>query len=193
MPSWSSVRRALVPTFVVRLYYLARHGAVISSRSEVDLAARTSWGRGCVIGAFAKIKIFGPFTMGRGVQIGSNTFVGAGPGGLTIGDDVLLSPNCTILTTSYHYDRLGIPLQQQRFSSLGVRIGDRVWVGANSVILDGADIGEDVIVAAGSIVSGRIPARSIVQGNPARVIFTRRPDAGSPPGRAAPPPADRPA
>jgi acetyltransferase-like isoleucine patch superfamily enzyme len=120
------------------------------------------------------VKIFGPFTMGTGVQIGSNSFIGAGPGGLTIGDHVLISPNCTILTTSYHYDRLGVPLQAQSISSQGVRIGHRVWVGANSVILDGTVLGDDVIVAAGSIVSGRIPDRSIVQGNPAKVVFTRR-------------------
>ncbi len=176
MLKWKSVQRALVPTFVVRIYYLIRHGTVISGRSEVDLAGTTHWGRGCVISAFAKIKIFGPFTMGRGVQIGSNTFIGAGPGGLTIGDDVLISPNCTILTTSYRYDQIGVPLQEQHMSSQGVRIGRRVWLGANSVVLDGTDIGDDVIVAAGSVVSGRIPQRSIIQGNPARVVFTRRPD-----------------
>jgi acetyltransferase-like isoleucine patch superfamily enzyme len=176
MPFWNSVRRVLVPMFVVRLYYLVRHGTILSGRSEVDLASSTVWGRGCVISAFAKVKIFGPFAMGRGVQIGSNSFIGAGPGGLTLGDDVLISPNCTILTTSYHYDRLGVPLQALSPSSQGVRIGHRVWVGANSVILDGTVLGDDVIVAAGSVVSGRIPDRSIVQGNPARVIFTRRSD-----------------
>jgi acetyltransferase-like isoleucine patch superfamily enzyme len=41
-------------------------------------------------------------------------------------------------------------------------------------VLDGAEIGDDCIVSAGSIVSGSIPPRSIVQGNPAKVIFTRR-------------------
>jgi acetyltransferase-like isoleucine patch superfamily enzyme len=41
-------------------------------------------------------------------------------------------------------------------------------------VLDGADLGDNSIVAAGAIVSGRIPPNSIVQGDPARVIFTRR-------------------
>ncbi len=176
MPRWKSISRALVPTIVVRLYYLVKHGTLISGRSEIDLATTTNWGRSCVVSAYAKIKIFGPFVMGRGVQIGSSTFLGAGPGGLFIGDDVLISPNCTILTTTYAYDALGVPLQRQGISSRGVRIGHRVWIGANSVILDGTEIGDDVIVAAGSIVSGRIPERSIIQGNPARVIFTRRAD-----------------
>lgn len=174
MPRLKSIRRALIPRTVVRLYYFAKHGTVISDLCEIDFATSTDWGRGCVISAFTKIKIFGPFVMGRGVQIGSNTFIGAGPGGLIVGDDVLISPNCTILTTSYRYDELGVPLAEQPTESRGVRIGNRVWLGANSVILDGTQIGDDVIVSAGSTVSGRIPERAIVQGNPAKVIFTRR-------------------
>lgn len=169
-----SVRRAVIPSIVVRLYYLAKHGTVISRRSEVDLATTTDWGRGCVISAFAKIKISGRFVMGKGVQIGSNTYIGAAAAGLIVGDDVLISPNCTILTINYKYDQLGVPLTEQGTESLGVRIGNRVWLGANSVILDGTQIGDDVIVAAGSTVSGHIPERAIVQGNPAKVIFTRR-------------------
>jgi acetyltransferase-like isoleucine patch superfamily enzyme len=42
------------------------------------------------------------------------------------------------------------------------------------VVLAGAEIGDDVIVSAGSVVSGRVPPRAIVLGNPAKVIFTRR-------------------
>lgn len=174
MDRLTMVRRALTPMIVVRLYYFMKHGAVLSSRSEVDVASTTDWGKGCVISAFAKIKIAGPFVMGRGVQIGSNAFIGAGSGGLFLGDEVLISPNCTILTANYNYDQLGVPLNEQGTESRGVRIGHRVWVGANSVILDGTEIGDDVIVSAGSIVSGSIPERSIIQGNPAKVIFTRR-------------------
>jgi acetyltransferase-like isoleucine patch superfamily enzyme len=41
-------------------------------------------------------------------------------------------------------------------------------------VLDGSEVGENVIIGAGSVVSGRVPANSIVQGSPAKVIFTRR-------------------
>ncbi len=174
MPPWKLIRRALTPMFVVRLYYLWKHRAVISARAQVDLASSTSWGRGCVIAPFTKIKITGRFVMGDRVQIGSSCSMGAGPGGLTIGDDVLISSNCTILTTSYVYDRLDLPLPKQGTTSKGVRIGHRVWLGSNSVVLDGSDIGDNVIVSAGSVVSGRIPPNSVVLGNPAKVIFTRR-------------------
>jgi virginiamycin A acetyltransferase len=171
---WRMVRRVLVPQIVVRLYYLWKHRAILSGKAEVALASSTEWGRGCIIAAFTKVKISARFVMGRRVQINTGCFIGCGGAGLTIGDDVLISPNCTILTSNYRFDRLDVPLQEQGSQSKGVRIGDRVWIGANSVILDGSDIGADVIVSAGSVVSGRIGPNTIVLGNPAKVIFTRR-------------------
>ena len=42
------------------------------------------------------------------------------------------------------------------------------------MILDGAQVGDEVIVSAGSVVSGRIPDAVVVAGNPARVVFKRR-------------------
>jgi acetyltransferase-like isoleucine patch superfamily enzyme len=173
MANWKLVRRAVTPMFIVRLYYLLRHRAIISGKAEVDLAP-TAWGPGCVISAFAKVKIAGPFVMGRGVQIASGCFIAVARGGLTIGDHVMISPNCTILTSSYIFDRLDAPLYEQGDTSKGVRIGQRVWLGSNCVVLDGAEIGDNVIVSAGSTVSGRILPNSVVLGNPARVIFTRR-------------------
>jgi acetyltransferase-like isoleucine patch superfamily enzyme len=175
MPNiWKLARRALTPMVLVRLYYFFKHRAVISSKAEVDLADTTAWGTGCVISAFTKVKIGGPFVMGRHCQIATGCFLGAGEAGLTLGDDVLVSPNCTILTGTYLFDRLGVPLQEQGTESKATRIGHRVWIGSNCVLLAGAEIGDDVIVSAGSVVSGRVPPNSIVLGNPAKVIFTRR-------------------
>ena len=173
---WQLVSQALTPMLLVSLYYLWKHRATVSGKAEVDLASTTSWGTGCVISAFTKIKITGPFVMGRRVQIATGCFIAAGRAGLTIGDDVLISPNCTIITGKYRFDRLQIPLQEQGTEGKGVRIGDRVWLGSNSVVLDGADIGDDVIISAGSVVTGGVPQNSIVLGNPAKVIFTRRAD-----------------
>ena len=174
MLKWKLVRRALTPMVVVRLYYFLKHRAVISAHAEVDLASSTSWGPGCVVSAFTKIKIVGQFTMGRRVQVATGCYIGVAPGGLTIGDDVLISPGCTILTGNYVFERLDVPLPEQGTRSKGVRIGDRVWIGANSVVLDGSAIGDNVIVSAGSVVSGSVPPNSVVLGNPAKVVFRRR-------------------
>ena len=81
-----------------------------------------------------------------------------------IGDDVTIT-NSTILahdaSTKLYFGK----------SKIGrVKIGNRVFIGYNSLILCNVTIGNDVIVAAGSIVTRNIPDNSIVAGNPARVI-----------------------
>lgn len=81
-----------------------------------------------------------------------------------IGDDVTIT-NSTILahdaSTKLHFGK----------SKIGkVKIGDRVFIGYNSVVLCNVTIGNDVIVAAGSIVTKSIPEGCIAAGNPARII-----------------------
>ena len=51
-------------------------------------------------------------------------------------------------------------------------IGDNVWIGSNSMILAGSQIGNHSVIAAGSVVTGPIPAKCVAAGSPARVIST---------------------
>jgi acetyltransferase-like isoleucine patch superfamily enzyme len=51
-----------------------------------------------------------------------------------------------------------------------VTIGDRVWVGCRATVLKGVTVGEGAVVAAGSVVTGDVPPRALVGGNPARVL-----------------------
>jgi acetyltransferase-like isoleucine patch superfamily enzyme len=52
------------------------------------------------------------------------------------------------------------------------RIGERCFIGARSVIMPGVVVGDGSVVAAGSVVTKDVPPRSIVAGNPARVVRT---------------------
>jgi len=84
-----------------------------------------------------------------------------------IGDDVTLAPRVHILahdaSTKMHlnYARIG-----------KVKIGNRVFVGASSIILPGVTIGNDVVIGAGSVVSRDIPDGHVAAGNPAKLICT---------------------
>ncbi len=86
---------------------------------------------------------------------------------ITIGDDVTLAPGVHITahdaSTKKHlnYTRIG-----------KVTIGDRVFIGAASVILPGVTIGDDVIIGVGSVVANDIPGGSVAVGVPARVVQT---------------------
>jgi acetyltransferase-like isoleucine patch superfamily enzyme len=79
----------------------------------------------------------------------------------------------SVIASNYEYGKLNVPLEDQGHTSKGIRIGSNVWIGANSVILDGSVIGDNTIVAAGSVVNRRFPSGSILQGNPARILIRR--------------------
>ena len=90
-----------------------------------------------------------------------------------MGDEVICGPNVVIIAMNYRYQSLRVPFARQGVTSLGVRIGSNVWIGANSTILDGAEIGDNSIVVANSLVNRRFPANVIIQGNPAKVVLQR--------------------
>jgi len=168
-------RRFLIPRSFVTLYSLLRFRASVSTRAEVELSPNLRLGRGTSVASFTKIKVTdGPLVTGERCGFGTGCFISTGAAGITMGDHVICGPNVVIIATNYRYERIDVPLEEQGHTSLGVRIGRNVWIGANSVVLDGASIGDNSIVAACSLVNRRFPPNSIIQGNPAKVILQRR-------------------
>lgn len=132
-------------------------------------------GEGVVVGSFCKIKCSdGRLEIGDGVLIGNHCFIAAYPGGVSIGAHSMIGPFTSVIGNNYRYDRLDIPIALQQKTSKGITIGSGTWIGANAVILDGARIGNGVIVTPNSVVSGRVKDNLVVQGNPAKPIFKRR-------------------
>lgn len=66
-----------------------------------------------------------------------------------------------------------------------VRIGRRCWIGMNSMVMRGVSIGDDTIVAAGSVVISDLPAGVVAGGNPARVLRALTPEELAPPSPAS--------
>jgi acetyltransferase-like isoleucine patch superfamily enzyme len=168
------MRRFMVPAFVVTLYGFVRWRAGISTRAEVELSPNLKLGRRSTISSFTKIKVTdGALITGEYCGFGTGCFIAAGAGGIEMGDHVICGPNVVVIASNYRYEKLSVPLDQQGQTSIGIRIGRNVWIGANSVILDGAVIGENSIVVANSLVNRRFPPNSIIQGNPAKVVLRR--------------------
>jgi len=170
------VRRFLTPGFVVTIRAYLRYGCLVSPKAEVEITPHLRIGRRAVVASFTKIKASdGPLHIGAHVEIANGCVITSHTAGTRIGDDTMIGPNVSIIGNNYRYDRLDLPIRlQEKVSPKGIRIGANVWIGANCVILDGADIGDGSIITPGSVVSARLPENSIAQGNPAKVIFTRR-------------------
>ena len=122
--------------------------------------------------------IYPPFMcdFGNGIIVGKHVGVNMGcvflDGGLiTIGDNVMIGPNVTIITPDHPRDAAG----RSTFSTVNrpITIGRDSWIGAGSIILPGITIGERAIVGAGSVVTKDVPSDSIVGGNPARPLHKK--------------------
>ncbi len=136
-------------------------------------------GEGVVIESFVKIKFAG----GSGdVVIGPRSYINAGVviysgNGIQLGEGVLIAANCTLAATNHETSDTSRFIRDQGFSPSrgGIIIEDDVWIGANSVILDGSVIKRGAIVGAGSFVRGTVDSNIRVGGNPLRVLGMRGP------------------
>lgn len=118
-------------------------------------------------------RLFPPFNTdcGKNIHFGKRVFINAGckfqdQGGIFIGDDVLVGHNCMIATLNHveNPDRRGDMVPSP------VKIGNKVWIGANVTILPGVTVGDGAILAAGAVVTKDVEPCTIVGGVPAKVI-----------------------
>lgn len=115
-----------------------------------------------------------PFYTAGGAEIcvGHNVFVNQNCtfydlGGLDIADDVMIGPNVSLITAGHP-----INPSQRRAATIGkpIVIERNVWIAAGATIVGGVRVGENSVVAAGSVVTKDVPPNTIVGGNPARMI-----------------------
>jgi maltose O-acetyltransferase len=110
----------------------------------------------------------------RGLQLGKNVYIGT-PAMIdhqycwliSIGNNCIIAPGVFILAHDTSTKN------STRFGKIGkVTIGSRSYIGVHTTILPGVNIGHDVIIGAGSVVTKDIPNNSVAVGNPAIVIMS---------------------
>lgn len=125
-------------------------------------------------------------TQGTEVRIGSRCHLGGGTlldaaCGIEIGDDVLIAFEVLIMDHDSHALRFELRQHDVRdwmnatkdwtnVTRRPVRVGDKAWLGARTIVLKGVTIGEGSVTGAGSVVTSDVPAWTLVAGNPARII-----------------------
>jgi acetyltransferase-like isoleucine patch superfamily enzyme len=103
--------------------------------------------------------------IGRGVYIGNRCILGK----VVIEDNVAIGSNVDILSGrhQHHFEELAEPILGQGGTFEQIHIGANSWVGNSAVIM--ADVGDNCVIGAGSVVVKKIPPRSVAVGNPAAV------------------------
>ena len=110
--------------------------------------------------------------VGKRVAINVGTYID-GRGGIAIGDNVMIGPNCVIVSVEHGSSRTDIPMSEQELECRQIHIGNDVWLGGNISLKAGTTIGDGAIVGAGSVVTKDVFPYTIVAGNPAREIGKR--------------------
>lgn len=138
------------------------------------------FGKNVSIGKYTTIECSGSLkNIGKGLNVGNNVGLGTHgffgcAGGITIGDDTIFGNYVSLHSENHIIDDLEKPIRLQGVTRLGIIIGNNCWIGAKATILDGANIGDGCIVAAGAVVTkGFYEMNSIIGGVPAKIIKKR--------------------
>ncbi len=148
------------------------------SRLEVTWPHKVALGDSCSLEHGTYLNAAGPYSEGVSIAIGEGCFIGTGcefniTSGLRIGRDSLIAAGTRIIDHN-HGTLCDVPMKHQPETAAPITIGDDVWIGVNSVILQGVTIGNGAIVAAGSVVTRSVPPFTVVAGCPARPKRDRR-------------------
>ena len=107
------------------------------------------------------------------IFIGNNTAINRrcyldGRGGITIGDNVSISPEVHLITASHDANSCNF-----EYYTRAILIEDYVWIGTRAIILPGVKLGKGCVVATGAVVTKHVEPFNIVGGVPAKIIGKR--------------------
>lgn len=164
--------------------------------SKIKFGKNFSIGRKCYVNALSKeglicgdnvsmgflthVDLTGSMkNLGKGIKIGNNVGLGShghygsGIGGLEIGNDTIIGNYVSFHPENHNYSDSSVLIRLQGVSGKGIKVGNNCWVGAKATFLDGSEIGNGCIVAAGAVVIGKFPDNVIIGGIPAKILKNR--------------------
>jgi acetyltransferase-like isoleucine patch superfamily enzyme len=121
----------------------------------------------------AEAFLHGPIVLGEEVSINARVVIDGGRAGVRIGAGTRIATGATLFAFNHGMgSHTGI--KDQPNTSLGINIGEDVWIGAQAGVTDGVTMGDHAVVGMGAVVTKDVAPWSIVAGVPARVIGDRR-------------------
>lgn len=125
------------------------------------------------VGAWTKTRLI-CWKKGGAIKIGENTAINGANicsiDNISIGERCLIACGVNIMDYNAHKSLSHDRLREGGDIPKPINIGNNVWIGLNAIILKGTQIGDNSIVAAGSVVKGEFPEYSLIAGNPAKLI-----------------------
>lgn len=150
-------------------------GVVFESGVLVFHPENISIGDDVYVGHYTIIKGYfnNEMTIGRGTWIGQQCFLHSA-GGITIGDHVGIGPGVRIITSLHDVQsQAHLPILHRPLKFAPVCIGRGSDLGVNAVIMPGVELGQNVQVAAGAVVTKSFSDNSLIAGVPARHLESK--------------------
>lgn len=107
--------------------------------------------------------------IGDNVSIHDYTYIDA-IGGVDIGSDVSIAHGTSIISFEHNYDATDTPIKYSGLHLGPVKIDNDVWIGCGVRVLSNSHIKNKTVIAAGSVVKGKLEPLSIYAGVPARKV-----------------------
>ncbi|MDR0865641.1 MAG: acyltransferase [Candidatus Symbiothrix sp.] len=140
------------------------------SKEGIALGNNVSVGKNTTIECSGSLKYLGKgLKVGNNVGLGTHGFFGCA-GGVEIGDDCIFGNFVSLHSENHNYEDINLPIRLQGVNHKGIKIGKNCWIGAKVTILDGTEIGNHCVVAAGAVVRGVYPGNCIIGGVPSKII-----------------------
>ena len=114
----------------------------------------------------------GDIDLGDHVNIGFYSEIFSGSK-VVVGEDGLFAAYTYLVGGGHQFEQTDLAVIAQPRSSVGITLGDNVWLGAGAKVMDGIRIGNGGVVGAGAVVTHDLPDGSVAVGVPARVVRTR--------------------
>lgn len=132
-------------------------------------------GKGFSVGSFSIIEVTkNKVNTKSKISIGENTGFSEfsyinGSGGLEIGDNVISGQYLSIHPEN-HNIKPEVLYRHSGVTNQGIKIGNNVWIGSKVTILDGSEIGDNCVIAAGAVVKGIFKNNVLIGGVPAKIL-----------------------
>jgi acetyltransferase-like isoleucine patch superfamily enzyme len=128
------------------------------------------------IGAFSQVIISTSLNnIGEFIRIGDNVGMGefayiGGGGGTTIGANTIIGQYFSTHPENHNFNNPDLLIREQGVSRKGIFIGCNCWIGSKVTILDGVHVGDNCVIAAGSVVTKCFANNSLIGGVPAKLL-----------------------
>ena len=166
----STAKRSTLPPAEIGAGTVVSTGAIVFAGSTVGASCivgdqscireRVSLGDDCVLGRGSLIE--NDTTVGAGTRIQAGAYITAYS---TLEEDVFIAP-CVVTTNDNYMGRT----ERRKAEMRGPTIRRGARIGGGAILCPGIEIGEEAFVGAGAVVTKDVPPRSVVVGNPARVL-----------------------